>query len=191
MSLSMPATPRIGRVTPRAVSQTSSRPAMAAARPISRPTRLAVWFCWSSLSSSSRAGASSTSSGTSSSTLQGAAVGIGLNGSIIRSMPSCSICMDLPACRLLASSPALSPKALSSLALSRAASRLWPASRPAGLMMLTWPLPSNSSRFPAWLSCCRLSRLMSRPMTPTVLPFSCSGKAMLVISTWRSPTLSK
>ncbi|MCY1534638.1 hypothetical protein D9M68_700160 [compost metagenome] len=114
-----------------------------------------------------------------------------MKGSITRSMPPCSICTALPACRLPDSSPALSPNALSSLALSSAASRLWPASRPAGLRMLTWPLPSNSSRFPARLSCCRLSRLMSRPMTPTVLPFSCSGKAMLVISTLRSPTLSK
>ncbi|MCY1450638.1 hypothetical protein D9M71_674620 [compost metagenome] len=57
--------------------------------------------------------------------------------------------------------------------------------------MLTWPLPSNSSLRPSRLSCCRLSRLMSRPITPTILPSCLSGKATLVISGVRSPTLSK
>ncbi|MCY1463671.1 hypothetical protein D9M71_816010 [compost metagenome] len=48
--------------------------------------------------------------------------------------------------------------------------------------MLILPLPSNKPRLLASLLCCRAARLMSRPMTAMTLPFSISGKAMLVTS---------
>ncbi|MNZ56356.1 hypothetical protein D3C78_743010 [compost metagenome] len=171
MSSRRAATARIGRVTPRAVSHTSSKPTTAAPRPTSRLVRLALWLCASRRWLRATAGACSTLSGSSSNTCQGAASGIGVNGWATRSRPSAT--------------------ALSMGSPSLLSSRLLPASRPAALAILTWPWPSNSSRRPSRLSCCRLARPMSRPTTPTTLPCSSSGRAMLVISTWRPFTSSR
>ncbi|MDT4850596.1 hypothetical protein FQZ97_847490 [compost metagenome] len=110
-----------------------------ATRPISSATTLSAVRRSSSCCSNCRAGPSSTCSGTSSNTLQGLASGIGLKGCSTRSIsPCCSSAVSPPLIKGR-NSPACSAKALSTDALSRLASRLWPASSAAGLNMLTWP----------------------------------------------------
>ncbi|MNG03865.1 hypothetical protein D3C84_869630 [compost metagenome] len=140
---------------------------------------------------SSMAGACRTCSGTSSNTLHGCAPGTGANDWLTWSMPLALNSAALPARICAARAPACWPSTSSIFLLSSLPSRLCPASRPEGLTMLIWPLPSNSSRRPSRLSCCRLSRLMSRPITPITLPSCLSGMAILVISGVRSPTVSK
>ncbi|MCY1177790.1 hypothetical protein D9M73_181140 [compost metagenome] len=75
----MAATPRIGRVTPRAISHTSSRPTMAAARPRLSSSKVPLVLSASSSCFRVSAGPVRAFSGTSSNTPQGWASGIGRN----------------------------------------------------------------------------------------------------------------
>ena len=142
MSRSMWATPRIGRVTPRALSHSTSRPSTAAPRPRPSSTQVPSRRMSSSCRSSARAGPSRALFGTSRSTPQGLAPGIGCNGcSTLRSSFSLNNRL-LPAASSCRSSPACCGSALARFLPSRPASRLLPANSPAGLRMPTWPTPS-------------------------------------------------